>query len=42
MTLTDSILTPLADIYRKASEEIGYKTVDVNGKDQIGNYIVNT
>ena len=36
MVLTNSTLTPMADIYREAAEEIGYQTVDVNGKDQIG------
>ena len=28
--------TPLPELYRKASEELGYKTLDKNGEDQIG------
>lgn len=39
MKLTDSSLTPLAEIYRKGAEEIGYKTVDANGEDQIGGFL---
>ncbi|XP_076109497.1 glucose dehydrogenase [FAD, quinone]-like [Mytilus galloprovincialis] len=36
MKLTDSTLTPLVEVYRRGAEEIGYKTVDANGEDQIG------
>ncbi|CAC5396732.1 Oxygen-dependent choline dehydrogenase [Mytilus coruscus] len=36
MKLTDSSLTSLVEVYRRSAEEIGYRTVDANGEDQIG------
>lgn len=36
LTVSKSGDTPLPELYRKASEELGYKTVDKNGEDQIG------
>lgn len=36
-TVSESHVTELRDIYMAASEEAGYKTVDCNGKDMIGN-----
>jgi len=36
MTVSETKVTPLPDIYRKAAEELGYQLVDVNGESQIG------
>jgi hypothetical protein len=36
MTVSETRVTPLPDIYRKAAEELGYQLVDVNGESQIG------
>jgi hypothetical protein len=36
ITITESLVTPLPDIYCQAAKEIGMKIVDVNGEDQIG------
>lgn len=36
MTVSETKVTALPDIYRKAAEELGYQLVDVNGESQIG------
>jgi len=36
MTVSETKVTSLPDIYRKAAEELGYQLVDVNGESQIG------
>lgn len=36
LPLTKAKVTSLSNIYQRAVEELGYKTVDVNGEDMIG------
>jgi hypothetical protein len=36
LTVSESVVTPLRDIFMEASEDAGYKTIDCNGKDMIG------
>ena len=38
LTITESLVTPLPDIYSQAAKEIGMKIVDVNSEDQIGTF----
>ena len=37
--MSPAYVTPLEDLYGKAANDMGYKTVDCNGEDMIGKII---
>lgn len=36
LTVSSGTATPMADVYRRGFEELGYSTVDCNGESQTG------